>query len=441
MRLSQLVLLSTVLACGGESGAPTDAGAGDLDTADQAPTLDLGAAGDQGPDVGVPDSGPMLGRCGDMNLPELATEPVVPSVRFSRPVLVTQAPGDTSTLFIVEQYARIRVVELDDGTGAPAVRASFFLDLTGEVSTGNEEGLLGLAFHPDYASNGRFFVYYVSDAPRHDVVAEYQRSAGDPYVANATEVRRLIDLRDGRSNHNGGTLAFGPDGLLYVSIGDEGGADDPERNGADPTTLFGSILRLDVDLPGTPSSWAAATNPFTLPEGLPEVWAYGLRNPWRMSFDRLTGALYIGDVGQDAAEEVNVLPPASPGGVHFGWSAFEATFGVNDDQLPVPNHQEPDLFYRHAGASDIIVGGCAVVGGYVYRGTEIAGLEGAYLFGDSCASGVAAMRWTPAVGTRDVQCVPGLSGGFGLTSFGEDLAGNLYMTFANGTVSRVVAAQ
>ncbi|MBW2224226.1 MAG: PQQ-dependent sugar dehydrogenase [Deltaproteobacteria bacterium] len=380
--------------------------------------------------------------CTPRDVPALATEPVAPGFGWHKPLFVTQAP-DAPELYVLEQGddlkpARILVVQ---GGNEP----STFLDLTGIVNDGFESGLLGLAFHPDYntlsdPNNGRFFVFYTTGDPRKNVVAEYARGAGDPLVADPNEVQRLIDLDDRAQNHNGGMVTFGPDGFLYVGIGDEGAAADIFLNGQNLSTIFATILRLDVDANGT--NFAAAGNPFsatTDPAGDPRIWHYGLRNPWRFSFDRESREMYIGDVGQNDWEEIDVAP-ADQSGLNFGWSAYEGdelfAGGSGVDDLPTPATFPIDVIPHqndpHLGDTR------SVTGGYVYRGDAISGLDGFYLFGDFERGRVAAFEYRDGE-TCNRQEIPELAGN-GLSSFGQDNDGELYLTFFDGKVLRIVEA-
>ena len=419
---------------GGTGGAAGTAGTGG--------SAGLGGSGGTGGGGGAAGVGGATG-CVPRDIPALATQAVAPGYSWHKPLFVTQAPG-APELYVVEQGddqnpARILVVQ--DAT----VLATPFLDLTGIVNDGVESGLLGLAFHPRYnavgdPNNGRCFVFYTATGnPRKNIVAEYARSAGNPLAADPSEVRRLIDLDDRARNHNGGMLAFGPDGFLYASIGDEGAANDFYRNGLDLSTLFAAILRLDVDASG--ADFAAPGNPFsaaTDPPGDPRIWHYGLRNPWRFSFDRMTGEMYIGDVGQDRWEEIDIAP-AGVGGLNYGWSAYEGVeeheggFGIVDLPTPatfpidvIPHRNDPDLGNAQS-----------VTGGYVYRGRAIPALRGFYLVGDFVTGRVAALEiQNGRVCNR--QEIPELAGD-GLSSFGEDRAGELYLTFlGSGEVLRVV---
>ncbi len=249
--------------------------------------------------------------------PVIALEPVVTGLE--RPVLVTHA-GD-SRLFVVEQVGRVRVIA--GGT----LRANAFLDISGRISTGGERGLLGLAFHPAYASNGRFFVFYTRADDGDIQISEFRRSAGDPHRADAASERAILRVEHSTySNHNGGTLAFGPDGYLYIGTGDGGGGGDPLGNAQDKLSRLGKLLRIDVDTPSSTIPYEVpADNPFVGRAGDDLIWSYGLRNPWRFSFDRATGDLWIGDVGQGSWEEIDRARRIAGGGrgLDFGWNVLE----------------------------------------------------------------------------------------------------------------------
>lgn len=367
----------------------------------------------------------------------------VASGSYSFPVFVTQAPGSTDTLWIVEKTGLIRLVR------GGAILDTPFLDaraLIGSVdSLGDERGLHGLAFHPDYAANGRFFIMYTpGDGGREadlNIVAEYRRSAGNPDQADATEVARLVSQRDPEWNHNGGMVAFGPDGFLYVGMGDGGGGGDdhgPIGNGQNLDTLLAKLLRLDVDAAG--AEYAAAGNPLAAMGARPQIWAYGVRNPWRFSFDRLTGDLYIGDVGQGEWEEIDIQP-AGTGGQNYGWRAYEgeAVFDASLTDL-VATHAAPVHVYRHGSSRETVRDGCSVTGGYVYAGSAIPELVGVYLFGDYCSGDVGAFRFCDG-SVMGLGRAPGLTGaGSGLASFGQDNAGEVYVVYQNDArVVRIVA--
>lgn len=341
------------------------------------------------------------------------------------PVYATHASDGSGRLFVVEKHGTIRIV------AGGAVKPTPFLDIRSMVgSRGSEQGLLSVAFHPDYPANGFFFVDY-TDTNGNTVVARYHVS-DDPDVADPNSARTILTLDQPAANHNGGLLLFGPDGYLYIGTGDGGGAGDPRGNAQNPQVLLGKMLRLDVD----------SSEPYAIPTGNPfisdpavrdEIWALGLRNPWRYSFDRATGDFYIADVGQNRYEEIDFQPAGSRGGENYGWNIMEGFHcfspGANCDQtgltLPVAEYSH-DL-------------GCSVTGGYVYRGTAFPRMAGAFYFGDFCSGRIwalyrnAAGQWTTAQ-----MLQPGL----GISSFGEDEAGELYVTdLGSGRLYRLVAGK
>ncbi|HEX5386727.1 MAG TPA: PQQ-dependent sugar dehydrogenase [Gemmatimonadales bacterium] len=346
---------------------------------------------------------------------------------LAAPLFVTSPPSDPR-LFIVEQGGTIRIVQ--NG----ALLAKPFLDVSAKISAGGERGLLGLAFDPDYAANGRFVVHYT--APNGDVhVASFHVSA-DPDVADATSETTLFTAPHSEfANHNGGMVTFGPDGELYVAIGDGGSGGDPHGNGQSLTTLLGKLVRIDLDA-GTPYA-IPPDNPFAsaaAPGTRGEIWSYGLRNPFRFSFDRATGDLYIGDVGQNEFEEVDVATRAAGGGrgLNFGWNVMEGTHCYASDNCNRAGLTLPVLDYGHAD------GACAVIGGYAYRGAAMPDLAGTYFYGDLCAGWIRSFRYAGGQVTEPLQwdalATPGL------TSFGEDASGEVYVVSGAGTVSRIVAA-
>ena len=289
---------------------------------------------------------------------------------------------------------------------------------------------MGLAFHPDYAMNGFFFVNYTNTSGD-TVIARYQVSA-NPNIANSASEMILMTIDQPFSNHNGGQIVFGPDGYLYIGMGDGGSGGDPECNGQDLSTLLGAMLRIDVD--GAVPYAIPATNPFVGMAGaLDEIWAWGLRNPWRFSFDRSTGDLYIADVGQGAREEVNRQLLASMGGENYGWNIKEgfSCFGCGTCPGPCicgdPSLVDPVLDYQHA------LGRCSITGGYVYRGSLVSSLTGDYLFSDYCTGEL--WSTTPGVWTRDDLGLSAL--GFGVTTFGQDACGELYVADIGGSPRRV----
>jgi len=333
---------------------------------------------------------------------------------LAQPVFVTAPPGD-DRLFVVEQGGLIQL--LRDGQ-----RLGAFLDVSALVSTGGERGLLGLAFHPGYPADPRFYVNY-TDRRGDTVVAEY-RVGADPDRADPALGRTLLTVAQPNRNHNGGMIAFGPDGYLYIGMGDGGGAGDPDRTGQDPASLLGSILRISVD--GDP--YTVPPNPWAGDGGAAEVWAKGLRNPWRFSFDG--DLLYIGDVGQGAWEEIDIAHVDS-WRLNFGWSIMEGGHCFREADCGRTGLELPVLEYAHEN------GNCSVTGGYVYRGTALPELDGSYFYGDYCSGMVASLRhdleglfdlrdWTTTLGA-----VPGL------TSFGIDGAGELYLVTAEGALYRL----
>ena len=344
---------------------------------------------------------------------------------FSTPVEITQARDGSQRIFVVQQSGKIRIIK------GGAVLAAPFLDLgpTGLDVTagGGERGLLGIAFHPQYATNRQFYVNYTRKSDGATVIARYLASAGNADVADSASGTILLTIAQPEANHNGGAVKFGSDGYLYIGTGDGGGGNDQHGtigNGQDKTTLLGKILRIDVDNGGA--------NPYAIPPGNPyasgvgglkEIFAIGLRNPWRMSFDRVTGDFWFGDVGQGAVEEVDMLPVGTGAGVNFGWRIMEGTSCTNLASPPIPCDSPaltlPILQYTHSL-------GCSVTGGYVYRGTAVPALIGQYLYADYCTGRIwAAQRVAPAPWTAAELGVTG----YAISTFGEDEAGELY--FAN----------
>jgi len=331
----------------------------------------------------------------------------------------------------------VRIIE--DGVLQPTP----FLDVSDRISTGDERGLLSIAFHPDYAANGRFFVAYT--APSGDVTVARYTVTADPDVADhASEKVLLTAPHQQFTNHNGGQLAFGADGRLYASFGDGGGQDDSLGSGQSLSTLLSKQVRMDVDVDIPPYRAVPAGNPFPdAGDPLDLIWAYGFRNPWRFSFDRGTGDCYIGDVGQDTTEEVDVQPSGS-GGANYGWHVFEGRNCFNpapDAQCPDPptGFTMPVLQYGHDQ-------GCAVIGGFVYRGCRMPDLHGTYFYSDYCSAfirtftGVAdGQAQNPADRTADVHPGGGLSIAH-VTSFGEDARGELYVVTQGGDVFAIVPA-
>ncbi len=338
------------------------------------------------------------------------------------PVAITHAGDGSGRLFVTEQRGTVRVVEDGRLLDTP------FLDLRALVRDGGERGLLSLAFHPGYRDNGLLFVYY-TDTAGDTVVARYQ-VGDDPNLVDPDSATVVLTWPQPFGNHNGGQLAFGPSGFLYVGLGDGGSGGDPLEAGQRLDTLLGKILRLDIDcLQGCADGAGYGIpndNPFVEVAGArPEIWAYGLRNPWRFSFDRASGDLFIGDVGQNRAEEIDRQPAGSPGGENYGWRitegehCFDPPSGCDRSGL-----EEPIVSYDHNSGW-----GRSITGGYRYRGADLPDLEGNYLFADYLSRLV--FRVVPAAdGSWQTSVL--LEAGFSVSSFGEDEAGELYLADHRG---------
>jgi glucose/arabinose dehydrogenase len=340
---------------------------------------------------------------------------------LSFPLYLTAPAADVARLFIVEKTGAIRIIKEGALLEAP------FLDLSAQVSIDSERGLLGLAFDPEYATNGRFVVHY-TDLEGNTVLSRFQVSP-DPDLADPASEQVILTAFQPFANHNGGQIAFGPDGLLYLGLGDGGASGDPDNRAQNLAEPLGSILRIDIRT-GDPYT-VPADNPF-LDAGAPEIWSYGLRNPWRFSFDRATGDLYIADVGQDQWEEIDVAPATQGGGrgLNYGWRIMEgshcfAVASCDQTGLTLPafeyNHQE----------------GCSVTGGYVYRGAAIPALQGHYFYGDFCQGWVRSFRYAAGEIVDETRW-PTLAPGGSVVSFGEDASGELYVLSQDGTVSRII---
>jgi glucose/arabinose dehydrogenase len=359
---------------------------------------------------------------------QIQIEPAFPNLSFSRPVDLQQPGDNTDRLFVVEQAGIIRVFSNDRLT----VSSKVFLDIAdqaqsyADASGGNEQGLLGLAFHPDYEANGYFYVDYTAANPRRTVIARYQVSAANPDSALKSSEFIVLEIPitlPNNSNHNGGQIAFGPDGFLYIGPGDGGSGGDPQGNGQNLQTLLGKILRIDVDNPSAGRNYGIPSdNPFT-PPNKEEIYAYGLRNPWRFSFDPPTGRLWLADVGQDRIEEVNIIEK----GKNYGWDIMEGSLcftpmsGCNTSGLTAPIVE----YGRSLGRS--------VTGGYVYRGANVPSLVGLYIYADFETGRLWSLQYdgiNPAANTllQDTNYL--------ISSFGVDRNGELYFCAFDGKIYR-----
>jgi glucose/arabinose dehydrogenase len=356
-------------------------------------------------------------------LPAVELIPALPKISFDRPLAVVASPDSSNRLFVVEQAGRILVVPNSPDAEKPGV----FLDITNKVRTvNNEEGLLSLSFHPGYASNGYFFVYYAASDPQRTVLSRFRVSRTDPNQADLQSERVLLQVGQPYGNHKGGTLLFGPDGLLYLSLGDGGSAGDPHGNGQNLGTLLAKIIRIDVDHSDSGLAYAIPPgNPFRAKPGArPEIWAYGLRNVWRMSFDRQTGDLWAADVGQDAWEEINLITK----GGDYGWNIREGAHPYE----PTPIHDsliEPIIDYPHPT-------GASVTGGYVYRGAKYPSLKGVYIYGDYVTGTIWGLRYEHGRVTDQGTL---LQQPRNISSFGEDGHGEILLTCFDGHVYRLAA--
>jgi len=338
------------------------------------------------------------------------------------PLYVTAPPLDTQRLFVLEQLpARVRIVK--NGTLLPTP----FLGIKPICQTGGEQGLLGMAFHPNYASNGYFYLAY-TDLAGATVVARYQRSAADPDLADPTSGKILLTAPQPFPNHNGGMLEFGADGYLYIGLGDGGSGNDPQNNAQNLGNYLGKILRIDVNVPNTavPPYAIPPGNPFAGVAGAkPEIWSYGLRNPWRFDIDRQTGDMWIADVGQDWVEEVDFEPFGAAGGRNYGWRCLEGNVPTGLSGCSSVPPTPPIYQYLHSQLP-----GCAIIGGHVYRGLNIPDLRGTYFFSEWCQATVFSFEYENGAvqnfKNRTNEVVPPGSGVYAIASFGEDGIGELY---------------
>ncbi len=337
---------------------------------------------------------------------------------LSNPLYLT-APVADARLFVVEKAGRIRIVK--NGT----LVATPFLDITSKVSSGSEQGLLSVAFHPSYSSNGFLYVNYTNTSG--DTRVERYTVSLNPDVANPASAKTIFAIDQPFSNHNGGLNLFGPDGFLYVGMGDGGSGGDPQGNGQNKNALLGKLLRINVDQ-GDPYS-IPANNPYANGGGRAEVWAYGLRNPWRFAFDKTSNLLYIADVGQNAYEEINVVA-TNRTGVNYGWNIMEGASCFGSSSCNQSGLQQPVVTYNRDG------GACTVIGGMVYRGTAVPQLAGHYVYADYCAGWIRSFKWTNGAVSNPTEWQTSAHGN--ILSFGEDSAGEMYILSANGRVYKII---
>jgi glucose/arabinose dehydrogenase len=400
--LTLLILTLFLIACSGSGGIANPT------ITPLSPTLPVSAPQTEEPQpqpesaTEAPDDAPTANASQFPDSGSFEWQPIINGL--TRPVDLQSAFDGSGRLFIIEKYGAIRIFK--DGQ----LYEQPFLNIDDRVNDySNEMGLLGLAFHPDFEQNGYFYVNYTGEGG-HTRISRFTAS-GDAADPNSEQVLMVVDQPF--PNHNGGAVAFGPDGYLYLGLGDGGAGGDPFKNGQNTESLLGKILRVDVN----------SGNPYTIPADNPfgnEVWAYGLRNPWRISFDRVTGDLWIGDVGQNAYEEISYLPAGAPGGANFGWSIMEASYGYDGE--PQPGLLLPAAEYSH----DF---GCSVTGGYVYRGS-MPEWNGIYFYADYCSGTVWGLILSDGQWQSQVMFEPDLR----ITSFGEDEAGELYLVSDTGSV-------
>lgn len=342
---------------------------------------------------------------------------------LTRPVGIAAPPGDTSRLFVLEQYVsgtgRVRIVNLATNTVLPTP----FVSVPG-LATGNEQGLLGICFHPNYAQNGYLYLNYVRGT---QTVIERYTASSDPNLADPTSAHTIMTIDRLALHHNCGWMEFGPDGMLWIGVGDGGQTMAPLNQ---PEAAFGKLLRIDVD--GGDPFVVPTNNPWVGVAGLDTAWADGLRNPWRCAFDRVTGELWLADVGNAAQEEVNVVSSTTPG-LKFGWPCWEGTAAYLTLGICPPQNQTvaPIHAYTHTG------GNCSITGGRVYRGSASVALRGTYFFSDACSSKIWSLHRDATGSVRVVDRTSVVQGASFVTSFGEDAAGELYYCSLNGSLIRI----
>lgn len=378
--------------------------------------------------------------------PTISFSPVVSGL--SAPTVITHAGDGSNRIFVAERAGRIRIIK------SGVLLATPFLDISARInSAGGEQGLLGIAFPPNYASKGYFFVYYTNKTGVGDTIVSRFRITGNPDIADPNSEELVLTQTQPYANHNGGEIQFGRDGFLYIALGDGGSGGDPQNYAQNPASLLGKILRIDVEPklpPGTPATGVYTyylpiiarnptmlgytipiTNPYTNTVGYRgEIWAWGLRNPWRFSFDRLTGDMYIGDVGQGAWEEIDFEPASSPGGKNYGWRCYEGNHAYNTAScLPQNSYVAAVAEYNHSV-------GCSVTGGYVYRGPSYPAMQGIYFYGDFCSNRVWGLQFEAGAWlSTQLSTAPS-----NVSTFGEDQAGELYVAgYGNGTIYKITS--
>jgi glucose/arabinose dehydrogenase len=430
MKLSSLLLASFVIlaACSPQTN-PTPPASTGISPGPAAPTTEPPPSATVEPPTATPTETPLPGPTStptpDLsnfvgNFPDLtAYEWKAVVTGLEQPDEIKNAHDGSGRLFVVERPGRIRIITNGRVAKTP------FLDIQSKIqSFGTEQGLLGLAFDPAYIQNGRFYVNY-TDLTGDTVIARYEVSGDDPDVADPEGETILLQIDQPYLNHNGGALAFGPDGYLYMGLGDGGSQGDPFGNGQSVNTLLAKILRVDVSK-GEPYA-IPEDNPFAGGGGQPEIWAYGLRNPWRIAFDSSNGNLYIADVGQSDWEEIDFVPAGTPGGLNFGWNTMEGTHLYAGG--PTQNLVLPAAEYSHSE------GGCSVTGGEVYRGQVMPDWNGVYFFGDYCTGKIWGLL--PAREGWNKELL--FDSGFGITSFGLDESGELYVAnYGDGGIYQLV---
>jgi glucose/arabinose dehydrogenase len=364
----------------------------------------------------------LLGAMIAVTAPAAAAPHLTQIGSFNYPVYVTAPPGDPHRVFVVERAGRIRVVKDGKKLGTP------FLDISSSVSTDVERGLLSMAFAPDYAKSGRFYVYFTDNTG--DIrIQEGRRSSGNPDIAAGSRRNLLTIGHREFANHDGGQLQYGPDNRLYAGIGDGGSGGDPHNHGQSLNTRLGKLLRIDPRAPSGGRPYGVKGNPFAGRSGaFPEIWAYGLRNPWRYSFDRGTGDLVIADVGQDTEEEIDFARRGTGRGANYGWNVFEGRRRFRSGSAA--GAVKPRVVHDHSA------GYCSIVGGYVVRDKSLGSLYGRYVYGDFCKSPLRSVKLGRKSGASGDKTI-GVSVG-SLVSFGEDARSRVYAVSLDGGVFRLV---